>query len=298
MRWVDALAFGVTMASLASSCRPQPQTAASSPPPASPEPAPTTTEPVLPTVTRVADFVAAVHGMAVAPDDTLYFSDSFQQLAAPPAIYRLAAPYDGTPEPTGLTGARPAGLEFIEGDLVVCDVGAGTVTRYDPELRPRRSWAVAAPWNVAPTPTGWLAVTHGNELVALDQDGGAVVLGSDLRAPFDLAPTRDGSVWISEQGAGQGEPGRLVRWGPDATVVAEARYEWDNPEGLALAPDGALWVAETEQRALLRVSLDGEVEHMHDVEGLPIVIATTASRDLLVSVTGPSPHLLRVTFAP
>lgn len=248
-----------------------------------------------PTITRIAEFVAAVHGMAVDAEGRLWFSDSFTALDTTARVYRLEPPYTGKPEPTSISGPRPAGLAFVDGALHVCDVGAGTVTRYDDVLAPTQTWSMASPWNVAALPSGDLvAVTFDDRLLRLGADGTVDEAISDLAAPFDLAPTPAGALWISEQGAGPGEPGRLARWSTEGEIELETRHAWANPEGLAVDPQGNLWVAETELQQLLRVSPDGEVELMAEVDGLPIVITPLPSGDLLVSVTGPAPHLLRV----
>lgn len=251
-----------------------------------------------PTITRIADFFAAVHGMAVDDDGLLYFSDSFTALDTTARIYRLEPPYTGPPEATPLSGPRPAGLAFIDGDLHVCDVGAGTVTRYDAALTPVQTWVVPSPWNVAPLASGdRVVVTFDDRLFALLPDGTVQQRLADLGAPFDLAPTPADAVWISEQGAGgPGQPGRLAQWNAQGAITLEARYPWANPEGLAFDPQGDLWVAETERQELLRVSPRGDVELMAEVDGLPIVITPLPAGDLLVSVTGPDPHLLRVEF--
>ncbi|MEM9457430.1 MAG: hypothetical protein AAGF11_24835 [Myxococcota bacterium] len=253
---------------------------------------------IRPTITRIADFVAAVHGMAVDDDGLLYFSDTFTVLDTTARVYRLEPPYIGQPEATALSGPRPAGLAFIDGDLHVCDVDAGTVTRYNAALVSTQTWVVPSPWNVAPLASGErVVVTFDNRLFALLPDGTVQERLTDLGAPFDLAPTPAGAVWISEQGAGgPGQPGRLAQWDARGAMILEARYPWANPEGLAFDPQGDLWVAETERQELLRVSPQGEVELMAQIDGLPIVITPLPSGDLLVSVTGPKPHLLQVEF--
>ncbi|MEM6991465.1 MAG: hypothetical protein AAF721_13235 [Myxococcota bacterium] len=272
------------------SVRPEP--AVSPPPPAkAPAPAPTGA-----TVTEVGPFVAAVHGMAVLADESLLFADSYAQLSKPAAVYRLAPPYSGTPQATDLEATTPAGITAVGSEVLLCDVGAGTVRRLDADLVVLQTWAVSAPWNAEVLPSGELAVvTFGNELLRLGDDGSVEQGLANLMAPFDLQPASDETLWVSEQGNGADAPGRLARWDLNTEARQDVDYTWANPEGMALDGSGDLWVAETERHELVRVSPAGEVVEVHAVDGLPIVMAPLASGALLVSVTGPRPHLLRVT---
>ncbi len=268
------------------------------PTPVTDEPHPPEEEPG-PTISHAGSFPAAVHGMAIDAEGRLYLSDSFNTLGTSSQIYRQDPPHTHDPRPTALPVTQPAGLEFFDDHLLVCDLGGHQVTRYDRELEPTQTWAIQTPWNVGRSASGeLLVVTYDGRLLRLGPDDTTEILVEGLAAPFDLAPTPEGPVWISEQGSAPGEAGRVALWTLDGEMVREIAHPWATPEGLALDPEGNLWIAETEGRQLLRASVDGEVEVMAEVEGLPVVIATMPSGDLLVSVTGPSPHLLRVRFPP
>ena len=82
----------------------------------------------------------------------------------------------------------------------------------------------------------------------------------------DLAPTPDGQQLIV------GVPDRLLRVDAGGQVS-----EWplqgqvQQPLGLSFAPDGALWVADSKAKALVRVSPDGVVTPMLlAIEGVPL----------------------------
>jgi gluconolactonase len=66
----------------------------------------------------------------------------------------------------------------------------------------------------------------------------------------------DGSFLFVEMDPAKGCITRFSRDGKTRTIVART----GRPNGLALGPDGYIWVAETALRALLRMSLDGQYE--------------------------------------
>jgi hypothetical protein len=81
----------------------------------------------------------------------------------------------------------------------------------------------------------------------------------------DLAPTPDGNHLII------GVPGKLLKVAPDGSVA-----DWPlqgtvmQPLGLSFAPDGALWVADSKAKALLRVDSAGKVEaKLTEIAGQP-----------------------------
>lgn len=236
---------------------------------------------------------AGVHGLALGPDGALYFSDSFGHLAARRQVYRLRAPFQGAPERTGIEGALPAGLCWHEDRLFVCDTGANRVRVYDRSLRPLAEWPVTAPWNIRPLPTGsfWV-VSYANQAHRLTR-GLVVQTIHGLSAPFDLAVAASGELWISEQGVGQGAPGRVGRWSPAGRLIAALDYPWANPEGLALLPDGRLAIAETERGEVLLAGPDGRVSVLASGLGLPVV-ALEAGGALLVATSGADAKLLRI----
>ncbi|MEX2148590.1 MAG: SMP-30/gluconolactonase/LRE family protein [Steroidobacteraceae bacterium] len=78
----------------------------------------------------------------------------------------------------------------------------------------------------------------------------------------------DGSFLFVEMDPAKGCITRFSRDGKTRTTVART----GRPNGLALGPDGYIWVAETALRALLRMSLDGQYEIVADAcEGKPFL---------------------------
>jgi sugar lactone lactonase YvrE len=99
----------------------------------------------------------------------------------------------------------------------------------------------------------------------------------------DLAPTPDGNHLIL------GVPGKLLKVAPDGAVA-----DWplqgavQQPLGLSFAPDGALWVADSKAKALLRVDSAGKVEaKLTEIAGQPLKqpndVAVLANGDVILS---------------
>ena len=114
---------------------------------------------------------------------------------------------------------------------------------------------------------GWPATVTvlAGDGVAAYRDGGAD--RARFSDPFDVAVTADGTVFISDAGASQRIRG-LTRDGRVFTVAggqrgfadgsgAEARF--DTPSGLAIDADGTLYVADTGNNAIRRITRDGRV---------------------------------------
>jgi gluconolactonase len=89
----------------------------------------------------------------------------------------------------------------------------------------------------------------------------------------------DGSFLFVEMDPAKGCITRISRDGKTRSTVART----GRPNGLALGPDGSIWVAETAMHALLRMSLDGQYEIIADAcEGQPFLFLN----DLVVAGNG------------
>jgi gluconolactonase len=89
----------------------------------------------------------------------------------------------------------------------------------------------------------------------------------------------DGSFLFVEMDPAKGCITRISRDGKTRSTVART----GRPNGLALGPDGYIWVAETAMHALLRMSLDGQYEIIADAcEGQPFLFLN----DLVVAGNG------------
>jgi sugar lactone lactonase YvrE len=265
------------------------------PPPAGPD---ARLGPFTATVSEVGAFVGGSHGLAIAPDGTLFASDTF---GAAPAIYAFVPPYTAARTAVAVPATQPAGLLATADALIVCDLKADEVRRHPRDAAAPGGFAAAAttwhiphPWNVAALPDGsMVVVTYDNAIARLEPEGGASSIAATLDAPFDVVAAPDGTVWVSEQVADPAKPGRVRRWTLDGVVADEIVYDWKNPEGMALDARGYLWVADTERGELVRVAPDGTAEMIAKAE-LPILVRALPSGDLVVNANKPAPHLIRI----
>ena len=83
-----------------------------------------------------------------------------------------------------------------------------------------------------------------------------MIFSSGLSVPEGPVLLSDGSWLVVEMGPDRGSVTHLSPDGQDKRIVAKT----GRPNGLAVDKDGFIWVAESQDPALLRVTLDGEVE--------------------------------------
>ncbi|MEQ1756771.1 MAG: gluconolaconase [Vicinamibacterales bacterium] len=128
------------------------------------------------------------------------------------------------------------------------------------------AWYLLRTQSLPSLDANWVARVHvlaGDGIPGV-RDGGAG--RARLADPFGVAATQDGSVLVAD-GAGH----RIRRIAPDGTVstfagtdrgltngpAASARF--DTPSGVAVAPDGTVYVADTANNVIRRISADGTV---------------------------------------
>lgn len=222
-------------------------------------------------VTLIAKVQGGVHGLTANNTGDVFYSDSFAR--GPRRVFRLkqgAVAAGGTSWPTGIEGQLPAGLEANGSYLWMCDTAAGSVTRFDRNFRKTVSLSATQPWNLAQLSDGsLLAVTYGGAVEKLRAGEHPQVLFTGLDAPFDIAADEDDHLWMSEQGA-EGEGWVTLRRHDGSEVTRVGPF--DNPEGLVLASDGTLWIADTGTGKIYRYHRSSGVLTLHtDKVQLPIV---------------------------
>jgi hypothetical protein len=245
----------------------------------------------------VRPFTAAVHGMAFAPDGTLYYSDTFANQGPVARVYTLAPPLSGAPQATAITGSTVSGLLWNGGELYVCVTGANQVRRYSAALQLQQTWTVAQPWNVERIGGVLLAVTNGGQVVRLNANGTTTSLVSGLLAPFDISADGSTGFWVSEQ-VGGAPPGKVRHYDASGQALGVADFPWDNPEGLEIDVAGRLYVADTGAGTVRRVLSGGTIELVTDQFTLPIVITRHPDGNLYFNTAGPTPQLVRIVLAP
>lgn len=236
-------------------------------------------------VTDLVSFPPAIRGMAIDDTGRVFFAGA---VSGGPEVYFLDSPYTGQPQPTGITGQALAGLTWTAESLLVCDTDAGTVTSYDPKTSALlQQWQAEAPLNVAYDRDGaLLTISDTGKLQRLVDDAAPVTLLDELEGGFDLAPVSDGTVWISELGAGGNASGRVTRRDLSGAVVEAVDYPWETPRGLLISADGALWVADSERAEVVRVAAGYAPYAAGKLIDAPVVLVAEGTDSLLLNLDG------------
>ncbi len=193
-------------------------------------------------------------GLAVGPDGTIYVADSFNDVVRRIHLDGTITTVAGTGE-AGYSGddvtATDAQLNFPHG-VAVADDGTLFIADTD-NHRVRRVATNGTITTVAGTATEGTGGYSG--------DGGPAV-DAELDGPWAVALGLDGSLYIADTFnnrirrvstdgtittvVGTGEPGS----GGDGGVATEAQL--DNPRGIAIGPDGDLYIVDTYNHRILR----------------------------------------------
>ncbi len=187
--------------------------------------------------------------------------------------------------------AQPQGVRFDGEAVVVCETAAGRVWRAPTDGAPYELLAedISSPWDVVRADGRFVVCEAGrHRLWAIDAEGPRPIAGTGgesivdgpaaealLAQPSGLAALPGGGVAFADSevsGLRTLKEGRvdtlvgqgLFEWGTADGPRAEARMQ--HPLGVAAAPDGALFVADT-FNARLRVWRDGRLATL-PVEGL------------------------------
>lgn len=147
--------------------------------------------------------------------------------------------------------------------------GFGRGERVDTDMLPGMAGVsqLMAPTSAAPHRGQLLVVDEGSpEILSLDAQGRTSEFASGFSDPWDIAVADDGAVFVSEH-AGHGvsvvEDGRARalcgrgREGFKNGVGEDAAFRF--PKGIALSPDGSLYVADAGNNAIRKVLRDGTV---------------------------------------
>ncbi len=194
--------------------------------------------------------------VAVAADGSLYIADDANQrvrMVGPEGIITTVAG-NGTALSGGDGGpATQANLNLPRGVAVAAD---GDL--YIADYRNQRVRMVG--------PEGIITTVAGNGTSGFSGDGGPATLGS-LMYPTDVAVAGDGSLYIADY-----FNQRIRRVGPDGVIstvtgTGQSGYGGDGgpatqaklyyPHGLALGPDGSVYIADLENHRIRRVWPDG-----------------------------------------
>ena len=219
-----------------------------------------------------------------------------------PGRWTLAARAGGRNVSLGAVTVAPEPLRIREpfylavdrdGTLLVCDGNARRVLRLDPrngrvtEFAPRADNAIA----VATDATGAVVVVQHEADRVLRVDGGTLTaISAKLGGPTAVAIAPDGSVVVAEYA------GRVQRIRPDGSMslVAgrgadasdgdggdPARAGIDRPHGIAVAPDGTVYVSDTYGGKVRKIA-NGRISTVASGLETPIGLAVDRDGSVLV----------------
>ncbi len=181
---------------------------------------------------------------------------------------------------------RRADREWGSGALSTEPIAAPTVMRFDAEsgalVSAVGAGAFAMPHGLTVAPDGhlWLTDVALHQVFELDEAGNVIrtfgergVFGADeahFNMPTDVAVAGDGTFWVAD---GYGN-GRVLKFAPDGTLIAV----WGGigtepgkflvPHGIALDPDGNVYVADRGNARVQAFTPDGELRGVWQSEAL------------------------------
>ncbi len=132
---------------------------------------------------------------------------------------------------------------------------------------------------LAPDGTLYIADTYKNRVRALQPDGSVktlTALNDQLKQPMDVALAPDGALYVADTGT-QYEPGhnRILRVAQDGAFIVvagtgspgyngdgipAATAQLNTPAGVAVGPDGSLYVSDTGNHRIRQITPDGVIQ--------------------------------------
>lgn len=182
-----------------------------------------------------------VFGVAVSAKGVIYATDGVKGI-----VWEIVPGANVRPLAEHL--ATPSGIAIApDGTLVVADPGSHTIQRIDPATG--TATLVAGKPNESGFADGATATARFNAPVGVAVSADGTIFVADTYNDCIRAIDKDGSVRTVAGGDGPGFA--------DQAVGTAARF--DTPAGIAVAPDGTLVVADTNNHRIRRVTVEGMV---------------------------------------
>jgi streptogramin lyase len=207
-----------------------------------------------------------------------------------PAPLRLGTPLDVVVEPSGsLLVADFSNRVFrLAGERLSLLAGNGRPGRSG-DGGPATRAAIGFPVEVALDPRGGFGIVHDERWIRHVDPGGTIRTVAEFAQPTALAYDAAGNLWVSELLAG------VVR--RDAATGALTRYGgFNRPHGLAVAADGSVYVADTFNNRVQRISPGGAITTLAGGLNQPNDVAMGPDGNVYVADFGTN-GILRVTKA-
>jgi streptogramin lyase len=170
-----------------------------------------------------------------------------------PAPLRLTNALDVVVEPAGslLVSDFSDRVFRLSGSRLTLVAGNGRPGRSG-DGGPATRAAIGFPVEVALDPRGGFGIVHDERWIRHVDPSGTIRTVAEFAQPTALAYDSAGNLWVSELLAG------VVR--RDAATGALTRYDgFNRPHGLAVAPDGTVYVADTFNNRVQRISPGGTI---------------------------------------
>ena len=225
-------------------------------------------------ITEISPFPAAVHGMCLSPAGDLYFADTYKKMGDLSRVYILSPPYTGKARSLPVKADAISGLMWFNNQLYVALLEKSEIRVYSSEFELLKTYSLRSPWSFA---------SYGNEVYILNYFGSLFKIAEEgpeqvrayLSYPFDVEFTMEGDYWISEQ-VGARENGKLTLFDQDHYIKKQVDYPFSNPEGIALAENGNLVIADTGAGKILEYSLSADTVYtISERYALPICAIST-----------------------
>ena len=207
-----------------------------------------------------------------------------------------------------------------DGSLYVADFGNDRIQKLDAERQLIAAWGGQGdgpgkfndPCGVAVDPSGhlWVADTFNSRIIKFSPDNKPIVtiveLGPKLdpgrfSGPRGIAIDADGNLYVTDTGSH-----RVVKLSPDGKVVGawgrlkgdpkqgDGEGEFNEPVGIAVAPDGSVYVCDTKNARVQRFTADGKFVSQWKMDGWSPKHSSEAYVDVgadgTVWVTDPPAH--------